>query len=254
MPSVPPILLSIPHGGKQIPAELSDRVCITPHDLFDDGDAFTADIYDLGSETPCVVKTGIARAFVDLNRAPDDRPPLNPDGVVKTATCLNRPIYIKGREPDDVLTERLLERYHAPFHAQIVEAALDPGIKLALDCHSMLPAAPPIGSDHGITRPLFCLSNRDGATAPDALLVSLADAIAQAFEIAPSEIGLNDPFKGGYITRRHGGHPLPWIQVEMNRRWYLDPPWFDRDSLYVDPSRIAELRDRFRDALSRLRL
>jgi formiminoglutamase len=249
-----PILISIPHGGTQVPKELCDRVCITPDDLFDDGDACTQDIYDLDGDVVSVVKTDIARAFVDVNRAPDDRPPRNTDGVVKTATSLNRPIYGPGNAPDGALTELLLERYHTPYHAALAKAASDPGIEIGLDCHSMLSHAPPIGTDHGTPRPLFCLSNRDGATAPTAVLEKLADAIRLAFDIPRSDVGLNDPFRGGYITQRHGGHPLPWIQVEMNRSWYLDAPWFDRDTLHVDPARLTELRSGFLNALGLLEL
>ncbi len=249
-----PVLLSIPHGGTQIPEELRHRVCITPRGLFDDSDAFTVDIYDLGADVAHVVKADTARAFVDLNRSPNDRPPLNPDGVVKAATCFNRPIYLPGREPDTALTERLLKRYYDPYHAELAEVAAQPGIKLALDCHSMLETAPPIGRDHGLRRPLFCLSNRHGATAPMELLERLAVAIVQAFEVPQEQVRLNDPFKGGYITQTHGGGRLFWIQVEMNRCLYLDEPWFDRNTLRVDPRRIAELRDRFRGALHHLRL
>ncbi|UCG87794.1 MAG: N-formylglutamate amidohydrolase [Gemmatimonadota bacterium] len=246
-----PVLISIPHGGNQVPEELRDRVCITREDLFDDSDAFTREIYDLGDDVARVVKADVARAFVDMNRAPDDRPPQNPDGVVKAATCFGRPIYIPGREPDENLTERLVERYHAPYHAQLVAAAQS-DMKLALDCHSMLSHAPPISGDYGRARPLFCLSNLDGATAPDDLLQELAAAIAAAFEIPLSEIGLNDPFKGGYITRAHGTGTVPWIQVEMNRVLYLVDPWFRSDTLTVCPTRLAELRARFRRALHRL--
>lgn len=249
-----PILLSIPHGGMQVPTELSQLVDISPKDLFDDGDAFTLDIYDLGDDVAYVVKTDIARAFVDLNRAPDDRPPRNPDGVVKMATCFKRPIYLPGREPDGDVTEILIDRYHAAYHAQLAHGAAQPGIKLALDCHSMLPAAPPISSAPGLARPAFCLSNRDGATAPAELLERLAAAIAEAFDIRSDQIGLNDPFKGGYITQAHGAGKLPWIQVEMNRSLYLAEPWFDRTTRNIDPLRISELRERFGTALHRLRL
>jgi formiminoglutamase len=248
------VLLSIPHGGTEVPEELRNRVCITPRDLFDDSDPFTREIYDLTGEVVRVVKADIARAFVDLNRAPTDRPPRNPDGVVKAATCFNRPIYLPGREPDEALTEQLLRRYHAPYHAQLEDCSAEPGIKLALDCHSMLAVAPPIGEDRGKPRPSFCLSNGHGATAPRTLLGEVAAAIAQAFEVSPEQIGLNDPFKGGYIIKRHGIGPLHWIQIEMNRCLYLDQPWFDRATLRVSPERLAELRTRFLSALRRMRL
>lgn len=249
-----PVLLSIPHGGERIPDELRDRICITPADLFDDGDAFTEDIYDLSEGVAGVVKASVARAFVDLNRAPDDRPPGNPDGVVKSATCLQRPIYRPGLEPDAALTDQLIARYHAPYHRLLEEKAADSSIQLALDCHSMLAAAPPISATPGFPRPLFCLSNRNGATAPDELLHALAAAIGAAFELPPGEIGLNDPFQGGYITRRHGTSRVPWIQVEMNRSLYLAAPWFDSESRRIDRQRLVALRDRFRTALRRLSL
>lgn len=249
-----PILLSIPHGGSRTPDELIDRVCLTPEDLFDDGDACTIDIYDLEGDVARVVKTDIARAFVDMNRAPDDRPPQNPDGVVKTATCLQRPIYKPGFQPDGELIEELIRQYHAPYHSRLEQFSSDIGVELALDCHSMLSTAPPIGANRGERRPLFCLSNRDGATAPSSLLGELSDAIASAFEITSDQIGLNDPFRGGYVTRRHGGGRVSWIQVEMNRSLYLAEPWFDRENLKVDAQRLAELQTRFRTALHLLNL
>lgn len=248
------VLLSIPHGGTEVPEELGDRVCLTHRDLFDDSDPFTAEIYDLAGDVAGVVKARIARAYVDLNRAPAERPPQSPDGVVKAATCLKRPIYRPGREPGQALTERLLRRYHAPYHAELAAAAARPGLKLALDCHSMLPVGPPVSRDVGRPRPVFCLSNREGVTAPGDLLVELAGALARAFEVPPSLIGLNDPFKGGYIITRHGVGPVPWIQVEMNRCLYLEEPWFHQANLSVSPERIAQLRACFLDALRSLRL
>ncbi len=252
--STVPVLISIPHGGTIAPEELHDRICITPHDLFDDGDACTLDIFDLGEDVARLVKTDVARAFVDMNRAPEERPPGHPDGVVKSATCFRQPIYCPGREPGDGLIEELMVRYHAPFHAQLVEAVSNTSIKLALDCHSMLSTAPPIEANRGEPRPLFCLSNRDGETAPASLLEELGDAIADVFGLTTDQIGLNNPFKGGYITRRHGGGRLPWIQVEMNRCLYLGEPWFEQESLVVNPERLTALKACFREALQLLRL
>ena len=74
-----PVLLSIPHGGKEIPPELDDHVCITEKDLFDDSDPFVIEIYDLGEKVEGSIMTNVARAFVDLNRSLQDLPPQNPD-------------------------------------------------------------------------------------------------------------------------------------------------------------------------------
>jgi formiminoglutamase len=222
----------------------------TPEDVFEDGDAFTREIYDLGAHVAHVQAARIARAFVDLNRAEDDRPPANPDGVVKTATCFDRPIYA---EPlDNGLTERLLSRYHRPYHEGLENAARDAGAGLGLDCHSMAAVPPPVAPDADRPRPLFCLSNAEGRTCDDRLLRQLGEVLAHAFDCPREEVAFNRPFKGGHITRRHGRQPLPWIQVEMNRSLFLAEPWFDRQERRVAPERLRDLRDRFWTAVSRL--
>ena len=116
-----PVLISIPHGGTNIPPELINRVCIQPKDIFDDMDPFTREIYDLEPWVMQAIDTDIARAFVDLNRAPDDLPPKNPDGIIKSMTCYKKPIYIKGKEPDEPLRKILIEQYYLPYHRKIQE-------------------------------------------------------------------------------------------------------------------------------------
>jgi formiminoglutamase len=249
-----PVLLSIPHGGTQQPPELAGRVCLSKEELFDDSDAFTREIYDLGSEVVRVVRSEVARAFVDMNRAPDDRPPENPDGVVKSATCYGHRIYHEGAEPDDELVAELLERYYYPYHRALGRAATDPRVKLALDCHSMATEAPLIAPDRGGRRPLFCLSNADGLTCPNDLLEDMQYAFAEAFECELTDVRLNQPFKGGFITRSHGRGKVPWVQIEINRSLYLGPAWFRRETLEVEPGRLQRLREFFQTVLHALAL
>jgi formiminoglutamase len=247
-----PVLISIPHGGSEIPPEVADLVSASREDLFDDGDPFTLEIYDLGGEVTSVIKAAVARAVVDLNRAPHDRPPTNPDGVVKSHTCWGRPVYSDGSGPSERLTSVLLQCYYYPYHDDLRTASHHREISLALDCHSMAATAPPVATDGGQSRPLFCLGTRDGLTCPPKLLAALGEALAMAFGCRSSDIRFNDPFKGGYITTTHGVGRVPWVQVEMNRSLYLDPQWFDRATLTVQPARLAELHARFSNALFRL--
>jgi formiminoglutamase len=245
-----PLVLSIPHGGTSQPPEVAGRVVATAAEVFDDSDAFTREIYDLGERVAHVEAAPMARAFLDPNRAPDDRPPGNPDGVVKIATCWDRPIYARALEPDVV--EMLNDRYHAPYHAALERAARRPGVRLGLDCHSMAAEPPPVAPDRGEPRPLFCLSDAGGAACDEPTLTLLGRALAGAFDCAPEQVARNRPFQGGYVIRRHGRHPIPWIQVEMNRSLYLAEPWLDRAARRVAPERLAELQERFAAALATL--
>lgn len=246
-----PILLSIPHGGTEIPPELKDRVILSSADLFDDSDAFTREIYDLGDRVSAVISTEIARAFVDVNRAPDDLPPENPDGVIKSHTCYRKVIYRKGLEPDEVLIKELLAKYYFSYHQRIQQILADKSIsiELALDCHSMAAVGPAISPDRGKKRPMICLGNVYGKSCSQAVAEALAHCFRQAFSLNDDEISINRPFAGGYITRKYGGHPLPWIQVELSRALYLQLPFFDRQTFSVDKNRLWGLRQMFEEAL-----
>ena len=245
-----PVLLSIPHGGVRQPEELRGSVRITDRDLFDDSDPFVIQIYDLGGKVRHVVKTDVARAFVDMNRSLQDMPPHKPDGLVKSATCYGMPIYNSGSEPDESARSLLIKRYYMPYHRDIQRSIREMDVQLCLDCHSMASLAPvvsPDGARH--KRPAFCISNWDGRTSSGEMIGILADCVSESFSIDRKDIHVNDPFHGGYITRTYGNNPVPWIQIEMNRNMYVAPPWFDEDSLSVDAARLRELNGWFKDSL-----
>ncbi|HHJ64054.1 MAG TPA: N-formylglutamate amidohydrolase, partial [Aquifex aeolicus] len=63
-----PCLLSIPHGGILVPPEVKELILLREEDLLRDGDPFTGELYDLPAAS--VVRMEIARAVVDVNRAP----------------------------------------------------------------------------------------------------------------------------------------------------------------------------------------
>ena len=143
-----PVLISIPHGGTETPTELTNHTCITPQDLFDDSDPFTREIYDIDPWAVEVITTDIARAFVDLNRAQDDLPPKNPDGIIKSVTCYQQPIYKNGCEPDQAMIKHLIQHHYLPYHQHIQKVMHREGIQLALDCHSMAATPPATPSLH----------------------------------------------------------------------------------------------------------
>lgn len=232
------------------PSELDGHLCITKKDLFDDIDPFVQEIYDLKDKVECVMMTDIARTFVDLNRSLQDLPPKNPDGLIKSCTCYQRPIYLNGKEPDELLKNLLIQKYYLPYHREIQKNIKNLDLQLCLDCHSMASFAPNISPDgKEKKRPLFCLSNQDGKTSSEEMIKLLATCIAKSFEIDMSEIKLNDPFHGGYITKTYGNNPIPWIQIEMSREVYLSKPWFNEYSLSMDSFYLKKLNNKFENSL-----
>lgn len=254
-----PLLISVPHGGTQIPPEITDHTSLTFKDIFDDGDALTREIYHLKNSVIAYIDTPVARACIDLNRAPEDRPPDNPDGIVKTMTTMQTPVYKKNKFPDNSLIEKLLTKYYYPYHQQLDALQKQTSIRLAVDCHSMLPMSPPISQTPNQPRPLFCLSNRgnengnikvksDSITCQSHWLITLKKCICQVFKINDDDVLLNNPFSGGYITKAHFNGTVPWIQLEINRKLYLTPPYFNPKTLHVSSVKIFELQKKILDA------
>jgi formiminoglutamase len=207
-----PLLISVPHGGLRVPDEVTDLCILTPEQIAKDGDVGASEIYAISEEVEAFVTTDVARAFVDLNRAESDR---SADGVIKTHTCWNEPVYAAPLLEDDV--RQLLTQYHRPYHARLTALA-GSSARLGVDCHTMAAHGPPIGPDPGRERPWVCLSDA-GGTCPPAWMTSLARFLGEAFGKAPS---INQPFKGGYIIRTHASE-MPWVQVELSRAPFMTP-------------------------------
>lgn len=201
-----PILASAPHAGLRVPAEVAAACLLTPDQIAEDGDEHAAAIYDIAADVTHYVTTDVARAVVDLNRAEDDR---RADGVVKTHTCFNVPIW---RQPLDAATiEALLANHYRPYHARL-SALAGRRVRLGIDCHTMLAVGPPIGPGAGLERPHVCLGNADG-TCPDTWMACFAESFREQFG---PRVTINDPFRGGFITRSHAAE-MPWVQLEMSR-------------------------------------
>jgi len=227
-----PFLISIPHGGDQVPEEVKSMIALTPEDIFYDGDSLTRRLYGFGDKVTALIDTPIARAVVDLNRSPDDRPPNNPDGIVKTVALTGAPVYKNGWFPDQKTIDLLLNNYYYPYQQKLDHLANHPEVLIAFDCHSMLPYAPMVYQHLEKKRPLICLSNRGDrlgrpfdkqsvVTCDPDLILQLANCFREAFEIPAREVQINNPFNGGHITRSHYKGGIPWVQIEINKKLYL---------------------------------
>ena len=245
-----PFIISIPHGGTDIPEELRTRTSLTREDILEDGDAFTQDIFDLGSNCP-VVKMKYGRAFLDLNREPGTVPPNHPDGIIKEKTCYLKQVYHPGKNPDPQLIETLVNRYYNPYYEKINEIVHSGDVVFGFDCHSMAVVAPPISSDAGTRRPMINLGNSDGRSCDTQTVHMLAEWFRDHYDLSEGDVTINNPFKGGRITRIFGKNPIPWVQVEISRTLYLREPWFDPETWQIEQKRLEYLRNQFLTILYR---
>ncbi|MHC4538014.1 MAG: N-formylglutamate amidohydrolase [Planctomycetota bacterium] len=197
-----PVLISVPHAGLKIPPEITAYNLLTKKEILEDSDEGASEIFAIQSHVQTYVTTDIARVFVDMNRSENDR---TRDGVIKTHTCWDVPIYNKPLPVD--LIEVMINKY----------SLASSGVSFGIDCHTMADIGPPISPDPGQKRPLVCLGNADG-TFPDHWLRIMKDCFRQSFQV---EISLNKPFRGGNIIRTHASE-MPWVQVEISRTDVLD--------------------------------
>jgi formiminoglutamase len=228
-----PFLISIPHGGTEVPPPVAGRFALNPRELAYYSDPATRTLYQFGNAVGALIDTPISRMAVDLNRPPLPLPPRDPDGIIKVRTIDGKPVYREGQFPDMELIHRLMMEWYFPYHQRIDELIDTNDIQIAFDCHTMLPFGSAEQKDSGKKRPLICLGNngdREGrsvnggiATCPEAWIHALADEFRREFASGFPEdaIAINNPFSGGFISNAHYWRKgIPWIQIEINRSLY----------------------------------
>lgn len=231
-------VFSSPHSGRAYPADLTARTRLDAHALRASEDAYVEQLFAAAPDWGAPLLAAVApRAYVDLNRGPEELDPavvrdvratgLNPRvaaglGVIPRIVAEGRPIY-RGRITLEEAKARIAA-WHTPYHlrleALMTRAAERYGFALLFDCHSMptdaLRAAPRVRGG----RPEIVLGDRFGASAGRPFM---AEAVA-AFEDAGFAVAANAPFAGGHITQRYGRPAQNWhaIQIEIDRGLYLD--------------------------------
>jgi N-formylglutamate amidohydrolase len=229
MPPASPVIVSVPHAGREYPLALraASRVPLAALAGLEDRHVDAVALAARGVET--VIVQRVARAWIDLNRAEHDRDPRLDDGaatghlsakvrsglgLVPRRTTAAGDLWRRRLRGEEV--EARIVAVHRPYHAAL-ESALAAararfGMAVLLDLHSM----PPIAGGH--TR--IVTGDRFGRSA-GSRFVHRIEA-----EVAAVELGhaLNAPYAGGYVLERHGRPAacIHAVQLEIDRSIYLD--------------------------------
>jgi len=225
-----PFLISVPHGGTEVPVHVRPSLLLRDEELRYYCDPDTRILFGYQDQVTAYIDTPVSRMVVDLNRPPLPLPLRDPDGIIKLRTVDGREVWRPGLVPDMSLCHNLLKTWYFPYHQQIDELIDRHPVGIAFDCHSMLPYGSEHQKDAGKARPLICLGNngdRQGrakkgsiATCSEEWMSTLAGFFMDEFSL-DKEVALNNPFSGGFISNAHYWHKgVPWIQIEINRNLY----------------------------------
>lgn len=219
-----PLLISIPHDGRDIPREIAARMTDAGRSIADT-DWDVRRLYGFAESLDAtLVCANYSRYVVDLNRPPDGQP-LYP-GQNETSLCPlttfdNADIYRSGMQPgpDEIVDRRQVfwQPYHSVLESELSRLGTIHDRVLLWDAHSIRSMVPRFFS--GLL-PDFNFGTADGLTLPSGVRDRL---VAEARTEGCSAIG-DGRFKGGYITR-HYGNPERGrfaIQLELAQSTYMD--------------------------------
>jgi len=229
-PGSMPMLLSIPHGGTDIPDELAGHYAPSAAARADT-DWHLGKLYDFAEEMGIsVLAARWSRYLIDLNRPPEDfnlYPGQDTTGLCPVDTFTRERLYLPGHEPDALETARRLERYWQPYHQQL-QAELERllalhGRVVLWDAHSIASRVPRFFEGR---LPDLNFGTADGASCSLQLQGAIMNVAAAQDRFS---FVFNGRFKGGHITRRYGdpARGVHAIQLEMCQCLYMDeaPPF-----------------------------
>lgn len=240
VPARLPLLVNIPHAGRQLSPGLAERLTPAAGRLADT-DWHVEKLYAFAAECGAGLMVAThSRYVVDLNRDPDGKP-LYP-GADNTELCPTGgfdgvPLYRPGATPDDAEVRQRAETYWRPYHARLSAelAAIRErhGFAILLDGHSIISEAPRFFEGR---LPDLNLGTNEGRSSDPGLAAAAYDVLRAARGFTSVH---NGRFKGGYITRHYGqpGRSIHALQLEIAQSCYMD----ERNLELWDPQRAAPL-------------
>ncbi|MDR6493835.1 N-formylglutamate deformylase [Paraburkholderia terricola] len=220
-----PLLISIPHLGTQIPADIA--ATMTPvAQRTDDCDWHLDRLYAFAKRMGAsILAPTYARYVIDLNRPPDGAnlyPGQDTTGLLPVDTFDKAPLYLEGHLPSEAEVARRRDAYWKPYHDALKNelAALKArhGKVLLWEAHSIRSHVPRFFEGR---LPDFNFGTSNGANAVAGLAEELAAVVERHGEYSAVA---NGRFKGGYITRQYGqpSQDVHAVQLELSQITYME--------------------------------
>ena len=239
-----PLLVSVPHDGRDLPADIAADMTEAGRAL-PDTDWHVARLYefvkDMGAS---MIVARYSRYVVDLNRPADDASLYEGQygtGLCPTKTFDGQDIYSGGPVID--IAQRL-EQFWRPYHEQIDQVLnalrVAHGCAFLWDAHSIASQVPALFDGE---LPVLNVGTFDGRSCSNQCLESVMEVARSSRYEAVADAR----FKGGFITRHYGDpkNSVHAIQLELAQRAYMD----EGDGRFLEEE-ASQLGDTLRAMLS----
>ena len=225
-----------PHSGTIYPVDMAASPHLDEAGMRSAEDALIDRLIALGPDQGAtVIAATVGRAYLDLNRDPQELDPVLIDGVKAGAATLRtsagygvvprlsgdgHPLY--DRRLSRAEADARIARVHRPYHevlSQLMQSTqAREGSAVLIDWHSM--PSQVTRTAPGVRGVDVVLGDRHG-TACDPAMTRRLKAL---FESLGWRVALNHPYAGGWTTQVWGrpAEGLHAIQIELNRALYLD--------------------------------
>lgn len=238
-----PVLVAVPHAGRDYPDEILVNSRVTPQVLERLEDRHADMLALQAAKTGCATLVAhVARAWIDLNRAPSEIDPQMISNAPRTAFAQPS---AKVRGGLGLVPRRLADHgelwrrpwtresisarvsgMHDPYHQALSHALASLkarfGFAMLIDLHSM----PPLRPEGSGPVPRIVVGDRYGRSAG----ARLCDLAQRTLARRGYEVALNHPYAGGYVLERHGrpARDIHALQIEVDRSLYLDEALSER--------------------------